>query len=108
VRILSFLTLPLGVAGLKSNFVNLITFVPLLLVVWLATVDSVELVLLVLLSGVVLLGTGLGTGLITSTQLKTLVPVILLNSLAPAEVDTKDFDPALNTQELKLPFHAEN
>ena len=57
-------------------------------------------------------GTGLGTGGggtgITSTQLKTLVPVISLNALAPAEVDTKDFDPALNTQELKLPFHAED
>jgi len=90
VRTLALLTLPLGVAGLKSNLVYFITFV--------------------VFSEVGTLGTGTGgTGITTtSTQLKTLVPVILLNALAPAEVDTKDFDPALNTQELKLPFHAED
>jgi len=92
VRTLALLTLPLGVAGLKSNLVYFITFV--------------------VFSEVGTLGTGTGTGgggiTTTSTQLKTLVPVILLNALAPAEVDTKDFDPALNTQELKLPFHAED
>ena len=90
MRTLALLTLPLGVAGLKSNLVYFITFV--------------------VFSEVGTLGTGTGgTGITTtSTQLKTLVPVILLNALAPAEVDTKDFDPALNTQELKLPFHAED
>ena len=87
MRTLALLTLPLGVAGLKSNLVYFITFV--------------------VFSEVGTLGTGGGITT-TSTQLKTLVPVILLNALAPAEVDTKDFDPALNTQELKLPFHAED
>ena len=88
MRTLALLTLPLGVAGLKSNLVYFITFV--------------------VFSEVGTLGTGGGGITTTSTQLKTLVPVILLNALAPAEVDTKDFDPALNTQELKLPFHAED
>ena len=63
MRILAFLTLPLGVAGLKSNLVYFITLVPFSLVVWLSIyIDSVKLELLVLVSEVGLLGTGGGTG----------------------------------------------
>ena len=63
MRILAFLTLPLVVAGLKSNLVYLITLVPFSLVVWLSIyIDSVKLELLVLVSEVGLLGTGGGTG----------------------------------------------
>ena len=63
MRILVFLTLPLVVAGLKSNLVYLITLVPFSLVVWLSIyIDSVKLELLVLVSEVGLLGTGGGTG----------------------------------------------
>ena len=61
MRTLAFLTLPLGVAGLKSNLVYLITLVPFSLVVWLSIyIDSVKLELLVLFSEVGLLGTGGG------------------------------------------------
>ena len=63
MRILAFLTLPLVVAGLKSNLVYLITLVPFSLVVWLPIyIDSVKLELLVLFSEVGLLGTGTGGG----------------------------------------------